>query len=78
MSTAAKKLEQIVEHLSPQQVKEVIDFAEFLEFKMNKKSRRNLKHRSRLKRFEIPTTKNVKFLGDPLLRREDLYNDWGR
>lgn len=78
MSQSAKKLEQRVKQLSTQQIKEVIDFVEFLEFKMKKKIRPNSKKPTHSKRFEIPTIKHVKFVGDPLLRREEIYNDWGR
>jgi hypothetical protein len=30
------------------------------------------------KRFKIPVIKGVKFIGDPRMRREDMYDDSGR
>jgi hypothetical protein len=78
MELAQLKLHQIAEQLPPQQLEEVIDFAEFLTAKKKNGSRQNIQSRPRLKRFELPAIEDVKFIGDPLLRREDMYNEWGR
>ena len=77
-SAIAKKVERIVKQLNPQQLEEVIDFAEFLEFKnKKKKSRPKTNQPARLKQLEISVIKEVEYLGDPLLRREDIYDASG-
>lgn len=78
MSAISKKLQNIVEQLPPRQLEEVINFAEFLESKVKKKSRNNLERLPRLRELNLPVIINVKYIGDPLLRREDLYNELGR
>lgn len=75
MESSQLRLQQIVNQLSPQQVDEVVDFAEFLSFKAQNGPPAANQNRKRL---NLPVIKNVKFVGDPLLRREDLYDDRGR
>jgi len=78
MDSSHLKLQTIVEQLPSQHLEEVIDFAEFLAFKIKEESQHNLQNLPRLKRLEIPVIKGVKFIGDPLLRREDIYSEWER
>ncbi|MDZ7289248.1 MAG: DUF2281 domain-containing protein [candidate division KSB1 bacterium] len=72
------RLQQIVRQLPPQQLEEVINFAEFLSLKVRKENQPVMEKRTHLKRLDLPVIKGVKFISDPLLRREDIYNDWGR
>jgi len=78
MDVSPIKLHQIVSLLPPSQLKEVIDFADFLSFKLAKENKKIPERSSRGKRLDWPVIKDVKFIGDPLLRREDLYDEWGR
>ena len=78
MSAPQIQLQQIIRQLLPQQLNEVIDFAEFLSLKATKENGRLQKRPPRTNNLEIPVIKNVKFIGDPLLRREDIYDEWGR
>ncbi|GEM_PF-5058302 len=78
MELSQLKLQQVVKQLSPQHLAEVIHFAEFLSFKITQEDRRQFEQPSRSKRLELPMIKDVKYIGDPLLRREDLYDEWGR
>jgi hypothetical protein len=72
------RLQQIARQLPPQQLEEVISFAEFLSLKATKENRQALEKRTSLKQLDLPVIKGVKFIGDPLLRREDMYDDLGR
>lgn len=78
MYTPQIRLQQVIRQLPLQQLNEVIDFAEFLSLKATKENGRLQKGPPRAKNLEIPVIKNVKFIGDPLLRREDIYDEWGR
>jgi len=78
MYTPQIRLQQVIRQLPPQQLNEVIDFAEFLSFKAAQENSQVLKNFPRAKHFEISTIKDVKFIGDPLLRREDIYDESGR
>lgn len=78
MEASVLKLQQIVRKLPIQFLKEVIDFAEFLSLKAEKENDGIPEKFPRARRLELPIIKNVKFIGDPLLRREDLYDEWGR
>ena len=78
MESLQLKLHQIAEQLPPQQLETVLDFAEFLAFKAKNGSQRPAQNHGASKRLELPVVKGVIFHGDPLLRREDLYNDSGR
>ncbi len=72
------KLQEVAAQLPPRELEEVIDFAEFLAHRTKNEVHSVNQFTSAKKRFEIPVIKNVKFIGDPRLRREDLYDDWGR
>lgn len=72
------KLQEIAAQLPPRALEEVTDFAEFLSQKTKNGSRPVSWPKSQRKMIELPAIKNVKFIGDPLLRREDLYDDSGR
>lgn len=78
MEVSPLKLQQIASQLPLPQLKEVIDFADFLSFKVAKENGKILKKSSRGKRLDWPVIKDVKFIGDPLLRREDMYDELGR
>jgi hypothetical protein len=78
MESSHLKLQQVVKQLPPQHLAEVISFAEFLSFKAMHEDRRRLEQSSRSKHLELPMIKDVKYIGDPLLRREELYDEWGR
>jgi len=78
MYTAQIRLLQAIRQLPPQQLNEVIDFAEFLSLKATKENGRLPKGLPRARHFEISTIKDVKFIGNPLLRREDIYDEAGR
>jgi len=78
MELSQLKLQQVVRLLPPQHLEEVINFAEFLSFKVTQEDRQQLKQPPRSKRLDLPVIKDVKYIGDPLLRREDLYDEWGR
>jgi len=78
MYTSQIRLQQVIRQLPPQQLNEVIDFAEFLSFKAGQANGQDLKKFSRAKRLELTVIKGVKFIGDPLLRREDIYDESGR
>jgi len=77
MDISPIRLQQIARQLPPQQLGTVIDFAEFLSFKATKENQQIFKKRPRLKQLDLPVIKDVKFIGDPLLRREDIYDEWG-
>ena len=77
MELSQLKLQQVVRQLPPQHLAEVISFAEFLSFKAVQEDRQRLEQPSRSKRLELPMIKDVKYIGDPLLRREELYDEWG-
>jgi len=53
----------------------VIDFAEFLSFKIRKENLPITKRHLRSKQLDLPVLKDVKFIGDPLLQREDMYDE---
>jgi len=72
------KLQQIASQLPFQQLKEVIDFADFLSLKLAKETQKIPGKSLHGKRLALPAIKNVKFIGDPLLRREDMYDEWER
>ncbi len=78
MDISPIRLQQIARQLPPQQLGAVIDFAEFLSFKAAKENQQIREKRPRLKQLELPVIKGVKFIGDPLLPREDMYDEWGR
>jgi hypothetical protein len=78
MDISPIKLHQIARQLPPQQLGAVIDFAEFLSFKIKKENSPIIKKHLRSKQLDLPVIIDVKFIGDPLLRREDMYDDWGR
>jgi len=78
MGSSQFQLHYVAAQLPAQHLKEVLDFAEFLAYKNNNGVRQSNRRPSRLKHLEIPSMKDVKFIGDPLLRREDIYDDWGR
>ncbi|MCI0697195.1 DUF2281 domain-containing protein [candidate division KSB1 bacterium] len=78
MEVSPIKLHQIASQLPLPQLKELIDFADFLSFKLAKENGKILKKSSRGKQLDWPVIKDVKFIGDPLLRREDMYDEWGR
>lgn len=78
MDISPIKLQQIARQLPPQQLGAVIDFAEFLSFKIKKENPPISKKHLRSKQLDLPVIKDVKFIGDPLLRREDMYDEWGR
>lgn len=78
MDVSPIKLQQIASQLPLPQLKEVIDFADFLSLKVAKENGKILKKSSRGKRLDWPVIKDVKFIGDPLLRREDIYDELGR
>ncbi|MCI0617413.1 hypothetical protein L0244_30945 [bacterium] len=73
MDISPIKLQQIARQLPPQQLGAVIDFVEFLSSQATKENQQILKKRPGLKRLDLPVIKDVKFIGDPLLRREDIY-----
>jgi hypothetical protein len=72
------KLQEVAAQLPPHALEEVIDFAEFLAYRTKNGVRPVNRFAFAKKRFELPVIKNVKFTGDPRLRREDLYDDLGR
>jgi len=72
------RLQQVIWQLPLQQLNEVIDFAEFLSLKVKKENGQSQKGFPHSKSLEIPVIKDVKFIGDPLLRREDIYDEAGR
>jgi len=78
MYTSQIRLQQVIRQLPPQQLSEVIDFAEFLSLKATKENGQLQKGLPHFKSLEIPVIKDVKFIGDPLLRREDIYDEAGR
>jgi hypothetical protein len=78
MDISPIRLQQIAKQLPPQKLEAVIDFAEFLAFKATKENQPIRKKHPRLKKLDIPVIKDVKFIGDPLLRREDMYDEWVR
>lgn len=69
------RLLQIARQLPPHKLGAVIDFAEFLVFKATKENQQILQKRPGLKRLDLPVIKDVKFIGDPLPRREDIYGE---
>jgi hypothetical protein len=72
------KLQEVAAQLPPRELEEVFDFAEFLAYRTKNGSRPVNQPEFTKKRLELPVIKNVKFVGDPRLRREDLYDDSGR
>ncbi len=80
MNASVTRLQQIALTLPSEHLQEVIDFAEFLSLKTREELARSAQNSTRANTagLEIPVIKGVKFVGDPLLRREDLYDDRGR
>ena len=78
MELSQLKLQQVAKQLPPHHLEEVINFAEFLSFKTAQEDQRRSKQLPRSKRLDLPVLKNVKFIGDPLLRRDNLYDELGR
>ena len=72
------RLQKVASQLPAQQLEEVIDFAEFLSSKTARTTQNEAQERAPIKRLDIPVIKGVKFIGDPRLRREDMYDDSGR
>jgi len=72
------QLHKVATQLPVQQLREVLDFAEFLSSKAARTTQNELQERAPIKRLDIPVIKGVKFIGDPRLRREDIYDDSGR
>ena len=72
------KLQEVAAQLPPRELEEVIDFAEFLAYRTKNGSRPVNQPKSPIRQIELPVIKNVKFVGDPRLRREDLYDELGR
>lgn len=77
MTPARLKLQQIVEQLPEPQLEEVIDFAEFLSHKIKNGSPKAAQSHFP-QTLDLPVVREIKFVGDPFLRREDLYDESGR
>jgi len=77
MTAAKLKLQKIVEQLPEPQVEEVIDFAEFLSQKIKNGSQK-ASQSPFPQTLDLPVVREIKFVGDPLLRRGDLYDESGR
>lgn len=78
MNNSYMRLQRIAGQLPPQHLEEVIDFAEFLIAKTQNEPVAAVKKRLRPGRLKLPTVKGITFIGDPLIRREELYSDLGR
>ncbi|NUM77848.1 DUF2281 domain-containing protein [candidate division KSB1 bacterium] len=77
MTAAKLKLQQILEQLPEPQVEEVIAFAEFLSQKIKNGSQK-VAQSPFLQTLDLPVVREIKFVGDPFLRRGDLYDESGR